>query len=150
VRRPDLGGRPEYLDIVGAQLLRAQPVGHERRADVQDDPRYVPPARSAAGIHERYGRPLFIAETGTEGDERAPWFAYVAAEAEAAIAQGTPVEGVCLYPILNHLGWDDDRHCPNGLLCGIAPDGARDVYQPLADELARWRGRLPGERVAQR
>ena len=150
LRRPDLGGKPEYLDIVGVNYYERNQWVMNGGPIFQDDPRYVPLRDLLAGIHERYGRPLFIAETGTEGEERAPWFAYVAAEAEAAVAQGTPLEGVCLYPILNHLGWDDDRHCPNGLLCGIAPDGARDVYQPLADELARWRGRLPGEPVAQR
>ena len=36
-----------------------------------------------------------------------------AAPAEAAA--GAPVEGVCLYPVVNHPGWDDDRHCHNGL-----------------------------------
>jgi beta-glucosidase/6-phospho-beta-glucosidase/beta-galactosidase len=150
VRRPDLGGRPEYFDIIGLNYYPNNQWVYGGGMVTRGYPGYVPLRDKLTEIHERYGRPLFLAETGTEGDERAPWFAYVAAEAEAAIAQGTPVEGVCLYPILNHLGWDDDRHCPNGLHCGIAPDGARDVYQPLADELARWRGRLPGERLAQR
>jgi hypothetical protein len=49
-----------------------------------------------------------------------------------------PVEGICLYPVLNHLGWDDDRHCQNGLL-DFPQDatGRRVVVAPLADELTR-------------
>ena len=42
-------------------------------------------------------------------------FRYVMDEVNAAIQEGVPIEGVCLYPILNHPGWDNDRHCPNGL-----------------------------------
>lgn len=142
LRRPELGGRPEYLDIVGLNYYPNNQWVDGGGTIWRDDPRYVPLRDLLAGIHERYARPMFLAETGTEAEERAPWFAYVAAEAEAAVAAGTPLEGVCLYPVLNHLGWDDDRHCPNGLFDGIAPGGARHVYQPLADELARWRERL--------
>ena len=56
----------------------------------------------------------------------------------AARAAGVPVEGICLYPVLNHLGWDDDRHCQNGLL-DFPHDatGCRGVVAPLADELSR-------------
>ena len=67
---------------------------------------------------------------------------YVASEVEAALGAGVPVQGICLYPILNHLGWDDDRYCPNGLFDGVAPDGAREVHPPLAEELARWQSRF--------
>jgi len=50
---------------------------------------------------------------------------------------GVPVEGVCLYPILNHPGWDDDRHCFNALWDYPQANGERVIYRPLADELAR-------------
>jgi len=81
-----------------------------------------------AEVHARYGRPLFVAETGIEGDERASWFAYIRDEVTEARRRGVPVEGICLYPILDHPGWDDDRHCPNGL---IGMD--RKIHSPLAD-----------------
>jgi hypothetical protein len=48
-----------------------------------------------------------------------------------------PIEGICLYPILNHPGWDDDRHCYNGLFDYANDDGNREVHVPLARELAR-------------
>jgi hypothetical protein len=47
------------------------------------------------------------------------------------------VEGVCLYPIVNHPGWDDDRHCYNGLFDYADDTGNREVFAPLAEEVAR-------------
>ena len=65
-------------------------------------------------------------------------------EVSAARRAGAALHGLCLYPILNHPGWDDDRHCYNGLWDYPQPDGSRDVYQPLAAELARQQ-QLEGE-----
>jgi hypothetical protein len=60
----------------------------------------------------------------------------VGAEVRGAIRAGVPVEGACLYPVLSHPGWDDDRYCPNGLL-EMEPHhgGRRPVHEPLAAEL---------------
>ena len=55
----------------------------------------------------------------------------------AAIRMGVPVEGICLYPVLGHRGWDDDRYCPNGLLEAAWREGRRLVHAPLAGELRR-------------
>jgi hypothetical protein len=53
---------------------------------------------------------------------------------------GVPVEGICLYPILSHIGWDDTRRCPNGMIEGFGNGEPRTVFKPLADELARQQG----------
>jgi hypothetical protein len=34
----------------------------------------------------------------------------------AAIRLGVPVQGVCLYPIVNHPAWINNRHCHNGIM----------------------------------
>ncbi len=57
---------------------------------------------------------------------------YEAAQARHA---GVPVEGLCLYPITDCPSWDDDRHCPTGLLGYVGADGRRPVNQRLAEEL---------------
>ena len=56
---------------------------------------------------------------------------------------GVPVEGICLYPVLSHPGWDDERYYPNGLL-EMEPrhDGRRPVHAPLARELRRQQAGL--------
>jgi len=91
-----------------------------------------------AEVYERYHRPLFIAETGSENRIRPSWFRYICGETRAAIATGIPVHGICLYPILNHPGWLDSRHCYNGLWDYPDADGNRRIYEPLARELKRW------------
>jgi beta-glucosidase/6-phospho-beta-glucosidase/beta-galactosidase len=88
-------------------------------------------------LYERYRRPFFIAETGIEDERRPTWFRYVCGEALAAAKQGVQLEGICLYPIVNHPGWVDDRHCYNGLWDYANDAGDREIYQPLADELKR-------------
>jgi hypothetical protein len=91
-----------------------------------------------ADVYERYHRPVFIAETGSENRLRAGWLRYVCTETQAAIADGIPVHGMCLYPILNHPGWVDNRHCQNALWDYPDDKGRRKIYLPLARELKRW------------
>lgn len=45
--------------------------------------------------------------------------------------------GVCLYPILNHPGWDDDRHCYNGLWDYANGSGERAAHAPPLEEVLR-------------
>jgi hypothetical protein len=87
-------------------------------------------------VYERYRRPLFIAETGIEDEARPAWLRYIGYEVRRALREGVPVHGICLYPIVNHPGWDDDRHCYNGLWDYTDERGEREIYEPLARELA--------------
>jgi hypothetical protein len=63
---------------------------------------------------------------------------YVCQEVAAAMQNGIPIEGICLYPILNHPGWVDDRHCYNGLWDYADENGEREIYEPLEAEIHRW------------
>jgi hypothetical protein len=49
------------------------------------------------------------------------------------------LQGICLYPVVNHPGWDDDRHCHNGLWDYADDEGVRPIYVPLAREIERQR-----------
>jgi len=139
---PELGGRPEYLDIIGINFYdRNQWVNHAETL-TRHDPRYRPFHRIIQEVWERYRRPLFISETGTENNARADWFNYVCGEVEIARGMGIPLHGVCLYPILNHPGWADDRHCRNGLFDYADPSGHREIHQPLADAILHQQERL--------
>jgi len=132
---PQLGGSPDYIDIVGANYyVHNQWVlgGHfiER-----NDPRYRPLSDLLAELYRLNHKPLFIAETGIEDDRRPEWLRYVVDEVITALSAGVPVEGICLYPIVNHPGWVDDRHCHNGLWDYCNESGHREIYKPLAEEL---------------
>lgn len=148
---PELGGDEKYLDIIGVnyypfnQWFHGDTIYHPRIPISFYDSSYRPLSSILGEIHERYRRPLFIAETGTEGDERPAWLSYVAGEVRSAIEANVPVEGICLYPIVNFPGWDDERHCFNGLWDYPDDAGGREIYQPLVQELTRqdeyFRGR---------
>jgi len=134
---PELGGSPGHLDVVGINYYWNNQWLHRGRTLVPGDPLHRPFRDILGEIYRRYNRPLFIAETGREGDHRAAWLRQIGEEVRAAIRAGVPVEGICLYPILDYPGWDNERHCPCGLL-GIADPGSpRPVHEPLAAELRR-------------
>lgn len=139
---PELGGRPEYLDIIGTNFYDRNEWVNYAETLTRSDPRYRPFHRILHEVWERYRRPLFVSETGTEDDARADWFNYVCSEVETARSIGIPVHGICLYPILNHPGWVDDRHCCNGLFDYADSSGHREIHQPLADAIFRQQERL--------
>lgn len=132
-----IGGQPKYLDIVGVNYYHNNQWIHDS-APIYDrtDPLYRPFRDILREVYERYQRPIMIAETGIENEARPEWLRYVSSEVVAAVEMGIPVEGICLYPVVCHPGWDDDRHCHNGLWDYCDETGEREVYPPLATELA--------------
>ena len=134
---PQLGGRRALLDIVGVNFYSNNQWIHGGPTIGPGHPLYRPFRSILAEVYARYGRPIFVAETGCEGEGRPAWLSYVAAEVRAAIRLGVPVEGICLYPVLNHPGWDDGRDCPNGLIEHTPGPAGRVPYPPLADAIAR-------------
>ncbi len=134
---PELGGSAGLLDVVGLNFYPDNqwfmgnytiPLGHHAHRPLSD---------MLAEVAGRYGRPLLLAETGAEGAGRAAWLHYVGAELRIAAARGVPLEGLCLYPILDYPGWEDDRPCRVGLWSEADAAGDRGVEAALADELAR-------------
>ena len=151
---PRLGGNERYLDIIGVnyyphnQWIRGMPPFNPAAALPRTDPLYKPFRYILREAFERYRRPLFIAETGTEAQARVGWLAYVGNEVREAIDTGVLVEGICLYPVVNHPGWDDDRHCHNGLWDYADKAGERQIYLPLASELRRQQSLFEGMQAA--
>lgn len=139
---PGLGGDPSLLDIVGVNYYPYNQWYLDRETVPLGHPAYRPLRELLHDVHAALQRPLYVAETGAEGAQRAPWLRYVCDEVAAARDAGVPVLGLCLYPVLNYPGWDNDRHCETGLLGYAAPDGHRPVCEPLDDELARQQPRF--------
>ena len=132
---PQIGGEPAFLDIVGANYYPTNQWVHGGPPIGLDHSLHRPLSDLLFELHARTGRPILISETGTEGCARAAWLTMVATETRRARARGVPVEGVCLYPVANHLGWDDDRLCENGLLGHLPLAGTRQVYAPLLEAI---------------
>jgi UDP-galactopyranose mutase len=140
---PELGGAPQYLDIIGVNFYEQNEWVHNSKTLARNDPRYRPLHKLIQDVWTRYRRPMFISETGTEDGRRAEWFNYVCDEVRIALKSGIPVQGICLYPILNHPGWDNDRHCHNGLFDYANASGERHVYWPLAQAILAQTPKLP-------
>jgi beta-glucosidase/6-phospho-beta-glucosidase/beta-galactosidase len=135
---PELGGAPRYLDLVGLNYYHDNQwyFGLGRKLQ-RTDSAYRPLRELLREWCDRYERPLVLAETGIEGSLRAAWLRWVGGEIAAAMDGGIDIQGICLYPILNHPGWTNDRHCHNGLWDYADDRGCRDRYEPLAKELRR-------------
>lgn len=144
---PELGGRPDAIDAVGLNFYPHNqwyfggptiPMGHHGYRALAD---------MLVEAHARYGKPLYIAETGAEGSGRPAWLHYVCDEVRAAQARGAAIEGVCLYPVTAYPGWDNERHCEVGLFSTPDANGGRETFMPLAVEIQRQRALF---RTAQR
>jgi hypothetical protein len=134
---PELGGDPKYIDIIGVNYYPHNQWEFHGKMIPYTDPRYRPFHKMLIEVYERYRRPMLIAETGTELRKRARWLRYVGEQTRIAMASGVPLHGMCLYPILNHPGWADDRHCHNGLWDYADKEGRRAICRSLAAELKR-------------
>jgi beta-glucosidase/6-phospho-beta-glucosidase/beta-galactosidase len=134
---PELGGDPSLVDVVGWNYYPHNqwyfkgptvPMGHHE---------YRPLADMLVEVGQRYGKPLFLSETGAEGSGRPAWLHYVCDEVREARGRGADVRGICIYPVTAYPGWDNSRHCEVGLFSPVGSDGKRHLYRPLAEELQR-------------
>ena len=136
---PDLGGTEADLDIIGINFYAANqwevPGGRKLHWDGgSNDPRWIPLHRLLADVYQRYRRPIFIAETSHYGIGRASWLDEVARECRQAIECGVPLEGVCLYPILDRFDWEDRTHWHNSGLWEMVSNGHGHYKRTLNEE----------------
>jgi beta-glucosidase/6-phospho-beta-glucosidase/beta-galactosidase len=126
---PHLGGRPEYLDVMGLNFYHSNQWEHGgdrlRWEDEPRDERWVPLHQLLAGLYQRYQRPICLGETSHFGSGRARWVREIGKEIAAALRAGVPVEGVCLYPVIDRPDWEDANHWHNSGLFDLLhqPDG---------------------------
>jgi hypothetical protein len=150
--RPELGGRPEALDLLGVNYYHDNQFEHGtgRRLDWHlRDPLRVPLASLLQTVWKRYGRRLILAETSHVGSGRAAWLSEVADDVGTARRAGVPVDGICLYPIVDRPSWDDAAHWHRSGLWDVerAPTGdgpplRRRLHAGYAKALLRAQRRL--------
>ena len=139
---PELGGEERLLDVIGVNYYPNNQWEHEGPQLRLGDPRWRAFSDSLIEIAARYApRTLIVSETGAELALRQPWLAYIGAQVERAIQHGVDIQGICWYPVLDHPGWDDDRHVRCGLY-GFRRRGERRLELDVATELEHWRLRL--------
>ena len=136
----ELGGSEAELDVIGVNL-------YDRNQWIDGGPTLEPGAAGYRPVREmlaeayaRYRRPMIVAETGREGDAGPDWLRYITGEVLAARAEGVQVDGVCLYPVTDYPGWDDDRHVRVGLWGNPDEAGQRPANAALVEAV---RGETP-------
>lgn len=139
---PELGGREDLIDIVGLNYYPRNQWLHRSSTLPLGHHGYRPFSEILQETFARYRRPIVIAETGAERSARSSWLHYVCAEVRRARAEGVPVEGICLYPVLDYPGWDDGRLCETGLLTMPDERDERSLHAEFADELAHQQARF--------
>jgi beta-glucosidase/6-phospho-beta-glucosidase/beta-galactosidase len=139
---PDLGGDPSLVDLIGLNFYPHNqwyykgptiPMGHHEYRRLAD---------MLVEVGERYGKPIFLSETGAEGSGKPSWLHYVGNEVRDAMDRGAAIEGICWYPITAYPGWDNSRHAEAGLLSTVTSDGSRHVDERLFEELQAQRAQF--------
>jgi hypothetical protein len=132
---PELGGDPKYLDIVGVNYYHSNQWELQGERILWDEPppddRRLPFHRILAEVYARYGRPLVVSETGHVGVGRAAWLAEMAQEVGIARAKQVPVEGICLYPIIDRSDWDDPDFWHHSGLWDLVADADGDLVRVI-------------------
>ncbi|QCR38548.1 FAD-dependent oxidoreductase [Nissabacter sp. SGAir0207] len=146
---PELGGSPRYLDLIGANYYHSNQWegGTEARLWWHlGDKRRKPLYQMLLELHQRYGRPVLLAETSHVGSGRGTWINDITAEVAQAQMIGVDVRGICLYPIIDRPDWDNVAHWHrSGLwdLDYLGPDPHARVLVPhYATALRRAQGML--------
>ena len=120
---PELGGDPSLVDVVGLNFYPHNQWYYEGPTIPMGHHEYRPLRDMLLEMAERYGKPIFLSETGAEGTAKPSWLHYVCNEVREAMDLGARIEGICWYPITAYPGWDNSRHAEAGLLSTIAADG---------------------------
>ena len=147
---PELGGQPHYMDILGINYyhdnqweLERERLSWEERL-TSGDSRWLPLHMQLENVYTRYLRPLFVAETSHFGSGRGAWIKMMAGEVATARQRGVPVEGICIYPIIDRPDWHDWERWHNSGLWDLVP-GAEDELRRVIN-----REYLEDLRLAQR
>lgn len=149
----ELGGTEANLDILGFNFyynnqwvlptFEFLPWMNEN-----NDPRWRPLRSLLLEAYGRYKRPIALTETSHPGEHRPNWIQFVADECAAALSQGIPLWGVCLYPIIDRPDWDFlDREWHHSGLWDAEFDAKgqqrRVLHAPYADALLNSQHKLP-------
>lgn len=150
-RMPELGGKRDFLDIIGANYYATNQWQVDDGTRLQwnrepRDPRWRPLHLLLKDVWDRYHLPMFIAETSNVGVHRPKWIEEIGAEVSLTIQSGVPLSGVCLYPIIDRYDWGNTEHWHNSGLWDYhrsnSGEPLRVLNQPYAESLRMVQHRL--------
>lgn len=113
---PELGGRPEYMDIAGFNYYYENQWEHcgptlgwctEKRRTCFSD--------LLLDAYMRYGKPVVLSETGHFGEDQIKWIEQITDDCIKAMKNNVDLRGICIYPILDRPDWDNGEY----ISCGV-------------------------------
>jgi hypothetical protein len=145
--RPELGGAPEILDIVGVNVYAYCEsqinADGSKEALSPRDPRRKPLSDLLMYAWKRYHRPIIIGETSGAQNGRAEWLRMVMQESLKALNAGIDLQGICLYPCVDIPDWNSGEFAKIGIFDVKDAVGCERIpCQPYIDELRRWQKML--------
>jgi len=112
---PELGGKPEYLDMLGFNYYyNNQWILRPHKILGWYDSVPHPYLRSFSSLiqeaYARYNRPVVLTETSHPGKDRPRWIKYISYQIQKVLKENIPFWGVCIYPIIDRPDWDHLHH----------------------------------------
>jgi len=147
---PELGGKPEYLDILGFNYYYnnqwvAGTFNFLGWNDRVPDVRLRPLSDLLKEAHLRYDRPIALTETSHPGRDRPIWIRHIAKEIGKVVQENIPFWGVCIYPIIDRPDWDnlvDWHHAGLWDINSQLDSASRILHQPMAESLLNAQKKL--------
>jgi beta-glucosidase/6-phospho-beta-glucosidase/beta-galactosidase len=145
---PELGGSATHFDVMGVNFYFTNQWEHGSNRRLNWHPEYAEPgwkplSEMLQEVYLRYKKPLVLSETSHMGDHRASWIIDVARECELAIASGTDLRGLCIYPIIDRPDWDYPYEFHNVGLWNVGEGKERILCEPYAAAVSEIVKRFP-------
>lgn len=127
---PELGGRPDYMDIAGFNYYYNNQWEHcgatigwckEHRRTCFSD--------ILKDAYHRYGKPVILSETGHFKEDRGKWMEQITNDCIKAMKKGVDLRGICIYPVLDRPDWDEKHNIECGIWGYDTVTGERSVEQ---------------------
>jgi len=146
---PELGGDPKYLDVIGVNYYHSNQweyLSNDRLHWHLNDPRRMHLHQLLEEVYQRYHSRIIIGETSHVGVGRGTWIKEIADEVGKAISAGVPIEGICLYPVIDRHDWENPNHWHNSGLWDLVQqdDGLlkRVLDEPYATDFLEAQRKL--------
>lgn len=141
---PELGGKEEYLEILGFNYYWNCQWKGEADSLCWPDPngQRVPLHQLLMEAYRRYGKPMFLSETGHFGEGRAAWLHEIADECLIAAEKGVDFQGICLYPVTDRPDWDNLHHYHNSGIFDLDAAGNRIPVDDYISAILRHQERF--------
>jgi len=107
-----------------------------RWEDSPRDTRWKPLSSLLQALYQHYDRPILISETSHFGSGRVSWISEVSVEVQTAMQWGVPVEGICIYPILDRPDWENFDHWHHSGLWNLRPDAQGRLERVVEEDYA--------------